>query len=190
TEETQDVPRTPPPPRCTCPHVNKEDVPAQGAADAQPEAAANEASSGSNVGKVVAGAALVAVAAPVLAVAGAALALPVIGFGTGGVIGGTLAATIQSVVYGGSTCGLFSMFQAAGATIVAPTVSSAVTAAGSAVLGGKLLAEATTAEADQQGGAATNGGGPDGAEGPVQCQCAACICEVDCECDCRRGRKS
>ncbi|RDX43166.1 hypothetical protein OH76DRAFT_1236254 [Lentinus brumalis] len=138
---------------------------------------------------MVAGAALIAVAAPVLAVAGAAVALPAIGFGTGGVIGGSLAAAIQSAVYGGSTCGLFSVFQAAGATIVAPSVSSVLGATTATVVGGKLIAGASAEyEAEEQDGSPASNAVDGRTTDAARCPCVECVCTVDCECDCRRGR--
>ena len=44
------------------------------------------------------------------------LAIPLAGFGVGGVVGGSLAAAIQSAVYGGATTGVFSLLQSVGAT--------------------------------------------------------------------------
>ena len=46
-----------------------------------------------------------------------ALAVPVLGFGVAGVAAGSVAAGIQSAVYGGATTGLFSILQSAGATL-------------------------------------------------------------------------
>ena len=51
---------------------------------------------------------------------------------------GSIAATIQSIVYGGATGGLFSLLQSAGATMVLPSIGTiltgaAVTGAGAAV---------------------------------------------------------
>ena len=114
--------------------------------------------------KTIGGAALVAVAAPTLAVATAAVALPIIGFGAAGVAAGTsslsldavcckdlveliidagsIAASIQSVFYGGATCGVFSVLQSVGATIAAPAVGSVLTAATTATVGGGLIVKA------------------------------------------------
>ena len=210
TTRGRDNPAQPP---CTC--TRREHHPAQVAA--QEAAGGNdEGSSGPSIGKVIAGAALVGVAAPVLAVAGAAVALPAIGFGTGGVVGGTcldqytssmlmhswthtgsIAATVQSVFYGGATGGLFSLFQSAGATIAAPALSSVVTAAGSAVYGGKLMASGATGDSTHSNPESESesdldsDGAQDGAKegrSSAVCRCTACICPEDCDCDCRRVR--
>ena len=202
----------PTPPPCTCPR--REHHPAQAAV--QDAAGGNdEESSGPSIGKVVAGAALIGVAAPVLAVAGAAVVLPAIGFGTGGVVGGTcldlyissipmhswthagsIAATVQSIFYGGATGGLFSLFQSAGATIAAPALSSVVTAAGSAVYGGKLMASGATGDSTHSNPESESESDSDGAQDGAKegrssavCQCTACICPEDCDCDCRRRRR-
>jgi hypothetical protein len=45
------------------------------------------------------------------------LAIPRLGFGVGGVVAGSVAAGVQSAVYGGATGGLFSVLQASGATL-------------------------------------------------------------------------
>ena len=52
-----------------------------------------------------------------LAATGVALAVPLAGFGAGGVLAGSIAAGVQSVVYGGATCGVFSALQSVGATM-------------------------------------------------------------------------
>ncbi|EDR04685.1 uncharacterized protein LACBIDRAFT_303989 [Laccaria bicolor S238N-H82] len=64
------------------------------------------------------------------------MALNAIGFTAGGVLAGSLAATIQSILYGGLTGGLFSIFQSIGATAVLPgvtAVAGASTALGAGV---------------------------------------------------------
>ena len=58
---------------------------------------------------------------------------------------GSLAATIQSIVYGGTTGGLFSLLQSAGATIVLPSIGTIFT--GAAATG----AGVAMATADQPG---------------------------------------
>ena len=58
---------------------------------------------------------------------------------------GSLAATIQSIVYGGATGGLFSLLQSAGATIVLPSIGTIFT--GAAATG----AGVAMATADQPG---------------------------------------
>jgi len=51
-----------------------------------------------------------------IAATGGVALLGLVGFGSGGVIGGTAAATIQSIFYGAWTTGVFSMCQSAAAT--------------------------------------------------------------------------
>ena len=74
----------------------------------------------------------------VAGVAAAPLVLSAAGFTAGGVAAGSIAAWVQSTVYGGATCGVFSLLQSAGAAglglagnAVAGSVGAAV-AAGSA----------------------------------------------------------
>lgn len=50
------------------------------------------------------------------ALTGAGLAIPALGFGAGGVVAGSVAACIQSVVYGGAATGVFAICQSLGAT--------------------------------------------------------------------------
>ena len=45
-----------------------------------------------------------------------ALAVPMLGFGMGGIAAGS-AATVMQALYGGATCGLFSILQSVGATL-------------------------------------------------------------------------
>jgi hypothetical protein len=69
-----------------------------------------------------------------------ALAVPMLGFGVGGVAAGSAAAGIQSVAYSGATCGAFSVLQSVGATLAWIPVASggaAASATGVAVLVGK-----------------------------------------------------
>lgn len=54
----------------------------------------------------------------------AALAVPIAGFGVGGVVAGSAAAAAQSAIYGGATCGVFSVLQSIGATLVWVPVAS------------------------------------------------------------------
>jgi hypothetical protein len=66
-----------------------------------------------------------------------ALAVPMLGFGVGGVAAGSVAAGIQSVAYSGATCGAFSVLQSVGATLAWIPVASggaAASATGVAVL--------------------------------------------------------
>eukprot|EP00899_Mesostigma_viride_P028564 jgi/Mesvir1/8893/Mv02776-RA.1 len=68
------------------------------------------------------------------------LAIPAVGFAAGGVAAGSVAAAIQSTVYGGATCGVFSILQAVGATgaWVAPAVVSGVAVAASGSLAASM----------------------------------------------------
>jgi hypothetical protein len=66
-----------------------------------------------------------------------ALAVPVLGFGVGGVAAGSAAAGIQSLAYGGTACGAFSGLQFVGATLAWIPLASggaAASATGVAVL--------------------------------------------------------
>jgi len=62
--------------------------------------------------------------------------LGAVGFTPAGVGARTLAAKVQSMVYGGSTSGLFSSLQSLGATIVAPSLATTGYEAVTAVAGG------------------------------------------------------
>ncbi|KAH9912139.1 uncharacterized protein BXZ73DRAFT_107583 [Epithele typhae] len=108
---------------------------------------------------------LVLAAVPTIAVAGAALALPAIGFASTGVVGGSIAAGLQSVVYGGATGGMFAALQSAGATVVAPAAAHVVAAASSAGLGFGILAS-------DGSGAAEKGNGSRGAADGEDEMCA------------------
>ena len=101
---------------------------------------------------------------------------------------GSIAAAIQSSVYGGATCGLFSVLQSVGATIAAPSLLSIAAAAGVAAAGGSAIADGVE-DSDEGGEGANgaNGGGQDAAQ--VQCACVACVCREDCECACRRRQR-
>ena len=72
--------RGPPKPLCTCPRHANTAHPASAATDRPSE--------GTDWAQVITGTALVAVAVPTLAVAGAALLLPALGFASTGVVGG------------------------------------------------------------------------------------------------------
>ncbi len=68
-----------------------------------------------------------------------ALTIPLAGFGAGGIAAGSIAATAQSMFYGGAAAGVFSFLQSAGATMawVGPSLAGGVmTATGSAMLAG------------------------------------------------------
>ncbi|KAF9645331.1 hypothetical protein BDM02DRAFT_3120353 [Thelephora ganbajun] len=71
-------------------------------------------------------------------------ALTAVGFTSTGIAAGSIAATIQSIVYGGVTGGLFSLLQSAGATMVLPSVGTifagaASTGAGIAIMKGESV---------------------------------------------------
>ncbi|RPD54468.1 hypothetical protein L227DRAFT_657537 [Lentinus tigrinus ALCF2SS1-6] len=85
--------------------------------------------------KIVGGIGLMALSAPVLAT----MFLPVLGFTVEGVAAGSVAAAAQSAFYGASTCGVFSVLQAAGATAVAPGFFGVVAAISGFLLGVKLF---------------------------------------------------
>jgi len=63
-------------------------------------------------------------------IAAGAAALPALGFGAGGVVGGSIAAVVQSAFYGGATSGVFAALQSAGATGAWATYAGASAAAG------------------------------------------------------------
>jgi len=65
---------------------------------------------------------------------------------------GSLAATIQSVVYGGATGGLFSMCQSFAATTVAPSVAALISGTSAAVGGSVLVGVAIASNGDEKGG--------------------------------------
>ena len=71
---------------------------------------------------------------------GAVVAAPYVlagaGFTAGGVASGSLAAGMQSAIYGGATCGAFSALQAAGAAGIGAAGNAAIGAAGAAVANG------------------------------------------------------
>ncbi|KAI1792004.1 hypothetical protein LXA43DRAFT_371255 [Ganoderma leucocontextum] len=165
-------------PPCTCPRP-----PDRGGN----QTAANPSDPKGTNWKAIGGAAAVAVAVPTLAVAGAALALPAIGFASTGVVGGSIAAGVQSLVYGGSTCGVFSILQSVGATIVAPSLISTATAAGCATAGGVAIRNGI--QKPDEGGEDANGGNGGGQNATrAECSCAGCVCDESCECACRRRR--
>jgi Fascin domain len=66
-----------------------------------------------------------------------AVAVPLAGFGVGGVMAGSTAAAAQSAFYGGATTGLFSILQSAGATLAWVPVCASGAAA--ATTGGVIL---------------------------------------------------
>lgn len=63
-------------------------------------------------------------------------ALAAVGFGTGGVVASSVAASVQSVVYGAWTTGVFSTCQSIGATQVVPLAVSATGGACASVVTG------------------------------------------------------
>ncbi|KAH6880902.1 hypothetical protein BKA70DRAFT_1343169 [Coprinopsis sp. MPI-PUGE-AT-0042] len=93
-----------------------------------------------NAARALSGAAIItggALLAPAVAVG----ALGAVGFTAGGVAAGSLAAAVQSAVWGATTGGVFSALQAAGATMVAPAaqVVGGVGAVAAGALGLKKL---------------------------------------------------
>jgi len=105
-----------------------------------------------------------------LIIGGGAVLFPSIaiatGFTPGGVAAGSLAASIQSVFYGGATTGLFSLLQSVGATAAAPAapaaVATIVTAVGS-IAAGAVLAGQGDKPGDDGGALAS-----DGSDGPQE----------------------
>ncbi|KAJ3548390.1 hypothetical protein NMY22_g1283 [Coprinellus aureogranulatus] len=89
--------------------------------------------------KKAVGVGLVIAAGAVLLPAVGIVLLNLAGFTAGGVAGGSLAALIQSVFYGGATGGLFSLLQGLGATLALPALEAVIVAAGAAGVGGRLL---------------------------------------------------
>lgn len=166
------------PPRCTCPR--REGDGAHTGTNAQGGGGID----GAKVAKVVGGALLIGVAAPVLVTGVAAAALGAVGFTTGGVAAGTslrvissrifyhravhlratgsAAAWAQSVFWGASTGGVFSLLQSTSATIAAPAAMKVVGAAAVGIMVGKAIAEGTGAGNGGNGG---GGGGDNGTEG-------------------------
>ncbi|EIW74612.1 hypothetical protein CONPUDRAFT_159899 [Coniophora puteana RWD-64-598 SS2] len=89
------------------------------------------------------------------------MAINALGWQAGGVAAGSIAAGIQSVVYGASTGGVFSMLQAVGATAVVnvPALTAGIGMMGAAVGVGN-------GGGGGQQGPAGNGGGPGGPPPP------------------------
>ncbi|KAJ3545438.1 hypothetical protein NMY22_g2442 [Coprinellus aureogranulatus] len=86
------------------------------------------------------GAALLATGAAVVVVPVVApLALGAVGFSSGGVVAGSLAAGAQSYFYGAWTTGVFSALQAAGATAALPAAGQIVAGAGAMAAGAAAL---------------------------------------------------
>lgn len=81
------------------------------------------------------------IAAGTAAVAATPLVLSAVGFGSGGIVAGSLAAGIQSTLYGGATTGMFAAVQSAGMTGIGSTASAAIggTFATAAVAAKRLL---------------------------------------------------
>ena len=100
---------------------------------------------------------------------------------------GSAAALIQSTLYGGATCGVFS-FQSVGATIAAPALSTIVAAGGSAVAGGVAIGNEMMKDPGDGGSESSESGHGGDDTAHVECSCARCVCDASCQCDCRRGR--
>jgi Interferon-induced 6-16 family len=69
-----------------------------------------------------------------VAVSLAFFAIPILGWTSAGVAAGSVAAAVQSTVYGGATCGLFSVLQSLGATGAWMTCGCAIGGAAIALL--------------------------------------------------------
>ncbi|KAF9475349.1 hypothetical protein BDN70DRAFT_883831 [Pholiota conissans] len=89
--------------------------------------------------KVTAGTGLVIAGTSVLAPSLAVATLNGIGFTAGGVAGGSFAAAIQSVFYGGATTGLFSACQSIGATAAVASGSAITSSIGAVAIGTSIL---------------------------------------------------
>ena len=82
------------------------------------------------------------------AIAATPLLLGAAGFGSAGVVGGSLAASVQSLIYGGSTTGLFSLCQSAGAAGLS-TMTTTVVPAASCAMGG-LVSKLSSAPEEKE----------------------------------------
>jgi len=92
-------------------------------------------------------------------------ALAAVGFTSAGVAAGSLAATIQSIVYGGATGGLFSLLQSAGATMVLPSVGTIFAGAATTGAGIGVMREGESTASEILSDSIGHGLGPGGAGG-------------------------
>ncbi|KJA20895.1 hypothetical protein HYPSUDRAFT_203475 [Hypholoma sublateritium FD-334 SS-4] len=92
--------------------------------------------------KVALGTGMVIGGTTVLAPAIVVGALNAVGFTASGVVGSSIAATIQSSFYGGATTGLFSLCQSLGTVAVTSSATSLTAAAGTIAAGTSLLRSA------------------------------------------------
>ena len=68
-----------------------------------------------------------------------AVAIPLAGFTAGGVAVGSLAAVVQSIFYGGATCGVFSILQSVGATLAwVPAAAGGTAVATAGAVGNRI----------------------------------------------------
>ncbi|KAL0564684.1 hypothetical protein V5O48_017357 [Marasmius crinis-equi] len=98
----------------------------------------------------IAGGGLIAGGSTVLLPNAGIAALNTVGFTSAGVAANSLAAGIQSLVYGGATTGLFSVCQSIAATAVAASPVGIVLATGAVVVGAALVATQSRGEGDGQ----------------------------------------
>ncbi|KAF8168550.1 hypothetical protein B0H34DRAFT_670694 [Crassisporium funariophilum] len=101
----------------------------------------------------VAGAGLIIAGSTVLIPAAAVASLNAVGFTASGVAAGSVASAAQSTFWGASTGGLFSTFQAVGATSVASSTGTILSSIAAVVGGGATLAASrgTTPKAKDNG---------------------------------------
>ena len=104
--------------------------------------------------RAVIGAAIGAVVSGAVMVVAAPLALAAVGFGTSGVAAGSLAAAIQSIVFGPWTYSVFSVLQSWGAAGIPASTVAAVTGTGAAAGGvaGGVSSKSSKAAVEEEKG--------------------------------------